>query len=222
VFNFSSNQWTFSPSALQHFLDSRSKINPDNVDANFLLQHLRELQAGTQQVLAISAVIGPVFDARLVFSFMEDMDRASSTDDSDDVSDEPTPVNRRSSNAWVSGLQNAIMEGMIVTRGKDVYAFTHDRYREASLDLAKLYFGGLSHISAKLVDMMMDEEKRDNYRISDQILRGFDVLQEKPWKNNYTGVLVGAGLQALSQGAPEVCARPFISIIGVSTRCRLH
>jgi hypothetical protein len=116
VFNFNSNQWTFSPSAALHFLDNRSKINPDDVEANFLLQHLRDLSIGTQQLLAIAAVIGPVFDSRLVFTFMEDADMSlSGTDDSDDTGDETARVGKRSSNAWVSGLQNAIMENMIVT-----------------------------------------------------------------------------------------------------------
>jgi hypothetical protein len=73
-----------------------------------------------------------------------------------------------------------------------------------SQDLAKLHFGGLVHISAKLVDIMLEEnEKRDDFKISDQILRGLEVLRQKPSKSSYVKVLVGAGTQALAQGAPE-------------------
>jgi hypothetical protein len=82
------------------------------VDINFLLQHLRDLATGTQQVLIVAAAIGPVFDTRLVSAFMEDMDR--STDDSEGYSDDGAPMSKKT-HAWVSGLQNAVMEGMIVT-----------------------------------------------------------------------------------------------------------
>jgi predicted ATPase len=114
VFNFNSNQWTFTPTAVQDFLDTRSRIDPENVDANFLLQHLRDLPLGTQQVLVVAAAIGPTFDARLVFAFMEDMDRPSSTDESDDLSEEQPRHGKKMTHAWVLGLQHAIVEGMIV------------------------------------------------------------------------------------------------------------
>jgi hypothetical protein len=71
--------------------------------------------------------------------------------------------------------------------------------------IAPLHFGGLPRISARLVDMMLDEgDKQDYYKISDQILRCLPVLSERAQRSNYSHVLACAGMQAFSQGAPEV------------------
>jgi predicted ATPase len=114
VFNFNSNQWTYEPKAVQDFLDSRSRIDPDNVDANFLLQHIRDLPVGTQQVLAVAAAIGPVFDARLVYAFIEDADHSNSMEESSGPIEQRVSSSKRVIHSWVLGLQNAIVEGMIV------------------------------------------------------------------------------------------------------------
>jgi predicted ATPase len=112
VFNFNSNQWTYEPKAVQDFLDSRSRIDPDNVDANFLLQHIRDLPVGTQQVLAVAAAIGPVFDARLVYAFIED--HSIGVEESGGPIEQRISSSKMVTHSWVLGLQNAIVEGMIV------------------------------------------------------------------------------------------------------------
>jgi predicted ATPase len=111
-FDFGTNSWTYSKSAVNEFLEERSKINPENVDGAFLLQHLRELPVGAQKVLSVAAAIGPSFQAQTISSFMEEMEP---TDFSDDASDDAQVTNStKLTKVWVSGLQIALAEGMVV------------------------------------------------------------------------------------------------------------
>lgn len=72
--------------------------------------------------------------------------------------------------------------------------------------LAEQQPGGVAAISAKLVDMLLEdsESERDAFKISDYILRCIPALLGRPNRQTYINNLVSAGSQAFSRGALEV------------------
>jgi hypothetical protein len=91
-------------------------------------------------------------------------------------------------------------------RGRNIYEFTHDRFREAALKLASQVKGGLSNISAELADLLLNEEhdEKTEYRISDYLLRCQPQTLDLSKHVVYIKTLVSSGHRAYDSGAPEV------------------
>lgn len=72
------------------------------------------MATGTQEVLAVAAAIGPTFNAQMVFSFIEDSEALDGFTSSDDLSDTRHESGKKVVHSWVSGLQSATTEGMVI------------------------------------------------------------------------------------------------------------
>jgi hypothetical protein len=74
------------------------------------------------------------------------------------------------------------------------------------LVLAQSQIGGLAAISAKLVDILLEDEEaeQDEYKISDYILRSIPVIRDRTDRSKYVKPTVAAGSRAFSQGALDV------------------
>lgn len=182
-----------------------------------------QLPHSTQRFLSIAAAVGPTFDVKVISWFLEPSEESGSDIQDEHSSNIVTPKTRH---AWVAGLQGALSESMVVNvssptsfnvallisgnfqRGGDIYEFSHDRYREASLVLAESAPGGVEGILAKLVDMLLEGEQSmsSKYKICDYVLRCIPILQRKLQSQRaiYVQTLAAVGADAFSRGAPEV------------------
>ena len=106
----------------------------DPSDITYLRSHLRELPDDARTYIIWASFFGSVFKATDVSLVMDRDDSSGSASEEDESDWDPRRPGKQDgmSRASVNGIQNAIAEGWVIQRGREMCSFTHDAYRHAA------------------------------------------------------------------------------------------
>lgn len=109
----------------------------DPSDPRFLAQHLAEMPEDSRRFIIWSSFFGSAFKITEV-ALMVDWEDSSGSSASDSETDEwnlskaISSVHESANARSMRGLQQAISDGWLVQRARDMCGFAHDRYRQAA------------------------------------------------------------------------------------------
>ncbi|TFK57700.1 histidine kinase [Heliocybe sulcata] len=221
TFDWERNYWQFNMPAIEAmYLDQQAVSDPS--DPMFLTQHLREFPEEARRFIIWASFFGASFKVTEVALLMdwEDPSTSSGSGSEEDPGDEFTAIPKRrrdastgpASHSSVRGLQRAIQEGWLVQRGRDMCAFTHDRYRQAAeTEVESMADEVKAKMSFRIVLMMLMEPSPDVYRISEHAKRCLPLLREHAKREELLNLMIESGDAAWARGAHELALQSLIS-----------
>ncbi|EPQ61132.1 hypothetical protein GLOTRDRAFT_113578 [Gloeophyllum trabeum ATCC 11539] len=221
TFDWEHNHWQFNmPSIEALYLDQH--IVSDPADPLFLTKHLRELPDEARRFIIWASFFGATFKVTEVALLMDWEDPGSSGSGSEDDggAEEFTPMPRPkregsvgpANHSSIRGLQTAIQEGWLVQRGRDMCAFTHDRYRQAAeTEVESLPEEVRAKMSFRIVLMMLMESAPDVYRIAEHAKRCLPLLREHAKREELLNLMIESGDAAWARGAHELALQSLVS-----------
>ncbi|KZT22094.1 histidine kinase [Neolentinus lepideus HHB14362 ss-1] len=221
TFDWERNYWQFNMPAIEAtYLDQQTVSDPS--DPLFLTQHLHEFPDEARRFILWASFFGATFKVTEVALLMdwEDPSTSSGSGSEDDGSEGflTIPKRRRdgslgpSSHSSIRGLQTAIQEGWLVQRGRDMCAFTHDRYRQAAeTEVEKMPDEIRAKMSFRIVLMMLMEPSADVYRVSEHAKRCLPLLREHAKREELVNLMIESGDAAWARGAHELALQSLVS-----------
>ncbi|KAF8665081.1 hypothetical protein AX16_000549 [Volvariella volvacea WC 439] len=219
TFDWERNHWNYDMLGIEGSM-ANQKIS-DPTDLTFLITHLRELPEEARKYLIWAAFFGETFKVTEVALMMDWEDSSGSSSSEDELEDmwnlrkavnnlRETALN--SSRGSMRGLQQALAEGWLIQRAREMCSFAHDRYRQAAQAEAEtMPPEALSKMSFRIILMMLHETPCDVYRIAEHAKRCLPLLHEHPKRDELLDVLLDAGESAWARGAHELAMRSFQS-----------
>ncbi|KAL7411025.1 hypothetical protein BDY24DRAFT_371574 [Mrakia frigida] len=200
-FDWADNVWRYNLTSIENDFFPEVAASTDEGDVEFLVSHLNDLSYDVQRFLLWAALFGGVFRIRDIIALLDSEE--TSGDDSEDEQQ------MRLSRGSMNGLQTALAEGWIINRGRDMCAFTHDRYRQAAFNLGeRLPAEEIQGMALKIVDVLLSEENPDFYQVAEHVRKCIPLLLTQK-NTKYQRILRQAGENALEQGAHEMALRYF-------------
>ena len=136
---------------------------PDLDSASQLISHLNDLAPDVQRFLLWASLFGGTFKIKDVVHLVD------SEETSGDDSEEDIGQRLRLSRGSMNGLQTALAEGWIINKGRDLGAFTHDRYRQAAYNLGEhLQADEIQSMSLKIVSLLLAEPTVDFFQVAER------------------------------------------------------
>ncbi|KAI5991480.1 STKc type histidine kinase [Pisolithus albus] len=217
TFDWARNHWQFDITAIESTLVNQ-KTTADPIDQFYLIENFRELPEATKKYLMWASLFGTTFKANEVALLIDWEDSSGSSSDDDEeswnLSKAISMLKNRGSSVGDSmrGLQEAINEGWLVQRGRDMCSFAHDQYRLAvQREVAVLPPNVLSRMSFRIVLAVLHDAFPDAHRIVDHASRCIPLLLKYPNREQLLNVLVDAGESAWARGAHELAFQAFVS-----------
>lgn len=223
TFNWDKNHWEYDISTIEPSFHDK-KIIADPSDLSYLINHFRELPEDARKYLIWASFFGPSFKVAEVALMMDWEDTSlssssSSEEEHDDMWDVSKAVSTISDNVHSStsrrsirGLQNAIAEGWLVQRARDMCSFAHDRYRQAAqAELEDIPEDAVSKMSFRIILMMLHEATPDVYRIAEHAKRCLPLLREHAKRDELLELSIDAGDSARARGAHELALQSYIN-----------
>ncbi|OSX67898.1 hypothetical protein POSPLADRAFT_1043081 [Postia placenta MAD-698-R-SB12] len=223
TFNWDKNHWEYDISTIEPSFHDK-KIIADPSDLSYLINHFRELPEDARKYLIWASFFGPTFKIAEVALMMDWEDTSlssssSSEEEHDDMWDVSKAVSTISDNVHSStsrrsirGLQNAIAEGWLVQRARDMCSFAHDRYRQAAqAELEDIPEDAVSKMSFRIILMMFHEATPDVYRIAEHAKRCLPLLREHAKRDELLELSIDAGDSARARGAHELALQSYIN-----------
>ncbi|KAI8329760.1 hypothetical protein BC941DRAFT_476131 [Chlamydoabsidia padenii] len=106
--------------------------------------------------------------------------------------------NRLSSDA-INGLQSALQQGFIHAFSNDDFGFSHDRYSQAAMLLARPEKRDKIHL--KIATFFMDKPKVDTFWVADHLKAALHLVKLFDRKDKHRAILIRAGDRAYNSGA---------------------
>ncbi|KAI0761686.1 histidine kinase [Trametes elegans] len=221
-YDWDRDNWQFNISAIETTLfDKKSVATPG--DLGFLINHLRELPEDARKFVIWASFFGPTFKVAEVALLMDWDDSGSSGSGTEEEHEdmwnvskavhnlkekENGPTTRRS----IRGLQNAIAEGWLIQRARDMCSFAHDRYRQAAQAEAESQpQETIAKMSFRIILMMLHESTPDIYRIAEHAKRCLPLLREHSKRDELIEMSIDAGDSARARGAHELALQSYMN-----------
>ncbi|KAI0793300.1 histidine kinase [Abortiporus biennis] len=216
TFNWEKNHWEFDLPAIEDcLLDRKLVADPNNL--SYLILHLRELPEDARKYIIWASFFGATFKVTEVALMMDWEDSGSSSDEESsdmwNLSKAVRDITESSATRGsMRGLQQAIQEGWLIQRGRDMCSFAHDRYRQAATAEAQnLPEGTIPKMSFRIILMMLHESVPDVYRIAEHAKRCLPLLREHSKREELLDLSIDAGDSARARGAHELALRSYLN-----------
>ncbi|CED84388.1 histidine kinase [Phaffia rhodozyma] len=202
-FDWTNNIWRFNIQTIESTFFSQIVQSDDDNDISFLLQHLNDLPHDVQRFLVWGSFFGGQFRPQDIITLM-DQEETSGSDDSEDE----LRLGRLARGS-INGLQVALAEGWLISRGREWVTFAHDRYRQAALNLGlEQVPRDVQMMALKIADLLLASANPDYFQIAEHLLKCVPLLVvENHGRNHYRKILQAAGDIAIAQGAHETALR---------------
>ncbi|RPD81571.1 histidine kinase [Lentinus tigrinus ALCF2SS1-7] len=220
-YDWDKNNWQFDILAIEKALFDK-KFTAAPGDLNFLVNHLRELPEDARKFVIWASFFGPTFKVTEVALLMDWDDSGGSSDsgteeEQRDMWNVTKAVNdlkdtASSTRRSIRGLQNAIAEGWLAQRARDMCSFSHDRYRQAAQAEAESQpEEAIAKMSFRIILMMLHEATPDIYRIAEHAKRCLPLLREYSKRDELLEMSIDAGDSARARGAHELALQSYMN-----------
>ncbi|CAO3666661.1 unnamed protein product [Rhizopus stolonifer] len=219
-FNWEENEWDYNLLEIQQLvLTHEGTEREEELDIDFLVSRLRELPADGQRLLKWASFVGDTFSWNTVKYLMVHSDPDSEFSDtstiiSDSTVRESESVHSGSSYRYhgrhrvsgsrdpINGLQAALQESYILPLESDEFKWSHDRYSQAAMELAKPKSRERIHL--RIAKYLLQDENVDQFLVADHLTKCIDLLYESEDKASYRKLFHEAGDKARSSGAHKM------------------
>ncbi|KAI0666240.1 histidine kinase [Trametes maxima] len=221
-YDWDKNNWQFNILAIETTLfDKKSVTTPG--DLGFLISHLRELPEDARKFVLWASFFGPTFKVTEVALLMDWDDSGSSGSGTEEEHEDMWNVskavhnlrereNSSTTRRSIRGLQNAIAEGWLIQRARDMCSFSHDRYRQAAQAEAESQAQeAIAKMSFRIILMMLHEATPDIYRIAEHAKRCLPLLREHSKRDELLEMSIDAGDSARARGAHELALQSYLN-----------
>ncbi|KAG0194465.1 hypothetical protein DFQ28_010548, partial [Apophysomyces sp. BC1034] len=242
-FNWEKNEWDCNLRDIRRELMALDSNESQCLDIGFIVNRLHELPVDGQRLLKWASFVGDTFSWSTVKNLMLNSDSesdVSSTDSTSERGDQEsitksvnplvkfsqTILGRKSNKKSttntlpprdpIDGLQAALQEGYIIPLESDEFRWSHDRYSQAAMELAAPKTRERIHF--KIAKYLMHEEERDNFLVSDHLLKCMNLILGTKYQNEYQLILIDAGNKARSSGAHAMAFSYYMGAIQFSSR----
>jgi predicted ATPase len=99
----------------------------------------------------------------------------------------------------INGLQSALQQGFIHAFSNDDFGFSHDRYSQAAMLLARPDKRDKIHL--KIATFFMDEPQVDTFWVADHLKAALHLVKRFERKSKHRAILIRAGDRAYNSGA---------------------
>ncbi|PVF96145.1 hypothetical protein CPB86DRAFT_523058 [Serendipita vermifera] len=218
------NSWQYNLEMIEQTVHAQQLVSAPT-DISFLVAHFKELSEDAQNYLIWASIFGPTFKTNDVANMMDsDLNKTEDFDTDDDgsksyvhASDSEHGVDLHSlpplsgfGRASMRGLQQALAQGWLTQRARDMCSFTHDKYRQAATHMAGLLPDIVTmKMSLKIASHLMQEPERDIFRITEYSRRCIPLIREDPHREEFIECLVDAAESSAARGAHELALQAF-------------
>ncbi|KAI0320977.1 histidine kinase [Amylostereum chailletii] len=193
-YDWDRNRWRFDLASVEASLMVQRNVTDPN-DVSYLISQLRELPSDARRYIIWASFFGSTFrvtDVALV------MDRDESSGSNSDIDEDEIgattalkPLRDRNRSS-IRGLQDAIAEGWLVQRGRDMCRF-------------------VAKMSYRIIIMMLHEPAPDIYQIAERAQRCLPLLRTHGKQHDIITLLMDAAESAQARGAHELAYQSLIS-----------
>ncbi|CAO3595489.1 unnamed protein product [Absidia cylindrospora] len=226
-FTWEQTRWEYNLQEIEKALQYDTTNTSEDINIEFLVSRLKELPFDGQRFLKWAAFIGDKFSYETVRHLMMDDDTprdlslglgtdndavdyaisspglataksSPSTSSSAPAHASNRNTNVRSSDA-INGLQSALQQGFIHAFSNDEFGFSHDRYSQAAMLLAKPEDRDKIHL--KIATYFMDVPEVDAFWVADHLKAAIYLISLFDNKSKHRAILIRAGDRAYNSGA---------------------
>ncbi|KAG0180179.1 hypothetical protein DFQ28_001693 [Apophysomyces sp. BC1034] len=226
-FTWEQCRWEYNLQEIEKALMHEMGETNEDIDIEFLVRRLKELPRDGRKFLKWASFIGNNFSYETVRHLMMECDDNNCSEiDSDNESDDgisPLSTSPRKEDLFptarrydaINGLQSALQQGFIQAFTNDEFRFSHDRYSQAAMMLAKPDKRDMLHL--KIASHFVSQPNTDTFWVADHVKAAVHLINTYDKKARYRAVLVQAGDKAYHSGAHNLafsyyaCAQALLS-----------
>lgn len=220
-FQWEQGRWEYNlPEIEKALVHEMGEKNDADIDVEFLVRRLKELPRDGRKFLKWASFIGNNFSFETVRYLMMECEPETSEMDSDnEYEEEFSPmssspmkegvVDMTRKNDAINGLQSALQQGFIEAFSNDEFGFSHDRYSQAAMMLAKPEKRELLHL--KIASYFMDQPNVDTFWVADHIKAAVHLIKPFEKKAKHRALLIQAGDKAYGSGAHNLAFSYYMS-----------
>ncbi|KAI8391262.1 uncharacterized protein BYT42DRAFT_489941 [Radiomyces spectabilis] len=213
-FTWEQSRWEYSLEDIEKALHHELGEVSENIDTEFLVGRLKDLPPDGRNFLKWASFVGNNFSFETVRRLMMDCetdlpnnDEGGETDADGELSpplstspfrDSLLPRKRNGYDA-INGLQSALQQGFIQAVSNDEFRFTHDRYSQAAMMLAKPEKRDMFHL--KIAEYFMNHPNIDTFWVADHLKAAIHLIKQEDYKSKQRAMLIKAGNKAYHSGA---------------------
>ncbi|KAF7723675.1 hypothetical protein EC973_001766 [Apophysomyces ossiformis] len=226
-FTWDQCRWEYNLQEIEKALMHEMGDTSEDIDIEFLVRRLKELPRDGRKFLKWASFIGNNFSFETVRHLMTECDDKNCSEiDSDNETDDgisPLSTSPRKEDLLqtarrydaINGLQSALQQGFIQAFTNDEFRFSHDRYSQAAMMLAKPDKRDVLHL--KIASHFVNQPNTDAFWVADHVKAAVHLINTYENKSRFRAVLVQAGDQAYHSGAHNLafsyyaCAQVLLS-----------
>ncbi|KAI9497057.1 hypothetical protein BDB00DRAFT_868895 [Zychaea mexicana] len=207
-------RWEYNLQEIEKALLSEMGEKNQDIDVEFLVRRLKELPRDGRKFVKWASFIGNNFSFETVRHLMMDCENDTSSAselDSDNEFDneefsplsasprKEAPLEMKRKNDAINGLQSALQQGFIEAFSNDEFGFSHDRYSQAAMMLAKPEKRDKLHL--KIASYFMDKPNVDTFWVADHLKAALHLIKAFDKRDKHRALLIQAGNKAYGSGA---------------------
>ncbi|KAI7851131.1 hypothetical protein BDC45DRAFT_572219 [Circinella umbellata] len=215
-FTWEQGRWEYNIQEIEKALLNEMGEKNQDINVEFLVRRLKELPRDGRKFIKWASFIGNNFSFETVRHLMmeceNDTSSSASEMDSDNEFDneEFSPMStsprkealmelRHTKYDAINGLQSALQQGFIEAFSNDEFGFSHDRYSQAAMMLAKPEKRDMLHL--KIALYFMDKPNVDTFWVADHLKAALHLIKGYDKKIKQRALLIQAGNKAYGSGA---------------------
>lgn len=209
-FTWEQGRWEYNLQEIEKALLNEMGEKNADIDVEFLVRRLKELPRDGRRFLKWASFLGNNFSFETVRHLMLDCENEEIDSDNEGDEDfspastspfkEGGPFDMTRQVDAINGLQSALQQGFIEAFSNDEFGFSHDRYSQAAMMLAKPERREMLHL--KIALHFMDKTSNvDSFWVADHLKAAIRLIKAFDRKARHRAVLVQAGDKAYASGA---------------------
>ncbi|KAI8141207.1 hypothetical protein BJV82DRAFT_518864 [Fennellomyces sp. T-0311] len=212
-FTWEQGRWEYNLQEIEKALMQELGEKNQDIDVEFLVRRLKELPRDGRKFLKWASFIGNNFSFETVRHLMTECENESSASEMDSDTEldneefsplsasprKESPLEMKRKNDAINGLQSALQQGFIEAFSNDEFGFSHDRYSQAAMMLAKPEKRDMLHL--KIASYFMDKSSADTFWVADHLKAALHLIKAFDKRDKHRQLLIQAGNKAYGSGA---------------------